>query len=66
MAFGRAAFTEAVLEGRQRRPAALPGFDPSELNVQIAGEVPARRTRMDGKKDRRHVSRVLPLPSQPQ
>ncbi|HYK48705.1 MAG TPA: beta-ketoacyl synthase N-terminal-like domain-containing protein, partial [Terriglobales bacterium] len=58
---GREAFTQAILEGRSgvRR---ITRFDPSELNVQIAGEV----TGFDElawmeKKDRRHVSRVLPL-----
>ena len=58
---GRAAFTEAVLEGRSgvRR---ITRFDASELNVQIAGEVTGfdELAWMD-KKDRRHVSRVLPL-----
>jgi 3-oxoacyl-[acyl-carrier-protein] synthase II len=58
---GRNAFSEAILQGRSgvRR---ITRFDPSELNVQIAGEV----TGFDElawmeKKDRRHVSRVLPL-----
>jgi 3-oxoacyl-[acyl-carrier-protein] synthase II len=58
---GRAAFTEAVLEGRSgvRR---ITRFDASDLNVQIAGEV----TGFDElawveKKERKHVSRVLPL-----
>ena len=58
---GRAAFTEAVLEGRSgvRR---ITRFDPSELNVQIAGEVVGfdELAWMD-KKERRNVSRVLPL-----
>ena len=58
---GRAAFTEGLLEGRSgvRR---ITRFDPSELNVQIAGEVTGfdELAWMD-KKDRRHVSRVLPL-----
>jgi len=58
---GRPAFTEALLEGRSgvRR---ITRFDPSELNVQIAGEVTGfdELAWMD-KKDRRHVSRVLPL-----
>ncbi len=58
---GRPAFTEAILEGRSgvRR---ITRFDPSELNVQIAGEVTGfdELAWMD-KKDRRHVSRVLPL-----
>jgi len=58
---GRAAFTEAVLQGRSgvRR---ISKFDPSEIPVQIAGEV----TDFDElawveKRERRHVSRVLPL-----
>lgn len=58
---GRAAFTEAVLAGRSgvRR---ITRFDPSELNVQIAGEVTGfdELAWMD-KKERRHVSRILPL-----
>ncbi|MBI3474239.1 MAG: beta-ketoacyl-[acyl-carrier-protein] synthase family protein [Acidobacteria bacterium] len=58
---GRPAFTEAVLEGRSgvRR---ITRFDPSELNVQIAGEVVGfdELAWMD-KKERRNVSRVLPL-----
>ena len=58
---GQAAFTEAVLEGRSgvRR---ITRFDPSELNVQIAGEVVGfdELAWMD-KKERRNVSRVLPL-----
>ena len=58
---GRAAFTDAVLEGRSgvRR---ITRFDPSELNVQIAGEVVGfdELAWMD-KKERRNVSRVLPL-----
>lgn len=58
---GRAAFTEAVLEGRSgvRR---ITRFDASELNVQIAGEVSGfdELAWMD-KKERKHVSRVLPL-----
>ena len=58
---GRAAFTEAILEGRSgvRR---ISRFDPTGLSVQIAGEVPDfdEMAWMD-KKERRHVSRVLPL-----
>ncbi len=58
---GRAAFTKAVLEGRSgvRR---ISRFDPSGLNVQIAGEVVGfdELAWMD-KKERKHVSRVLPL-----
>jgi len=58
---GRGAFTEAVLAGRSgvRR---ITRFDPTGLSVQIAGEV----TGFDefawiDKKERRHVSRVLPF-----
>src|SRR5258705_14004137 len=58
---GRAAFTEAILEGRSgvRR---ITRFDPSELNVQIAGEITGfdELAWMD-KKARRLVSRCLPL-----
>jgi 3-oxoacyl-[acyl-carrier-protein] synthase II len=58
---GRDAFTQAILEGRSG-VRHISRFDASELNVQIAGEV----TGFDElawmeKKDRRHVSRVLPL-----
>ena len=58
---GVPAFSEAILAGRSgvRR---ISRFDPSEIEVQIAGEV-------DGfdelawveKKERKHVSRVLPI-----
>lgn len=58
---GNTAFTQAVLEGRSgvRK---ISRFDPSEIPVQIAGEV----TDFDEfawveKRDRKHVSRVLPL-----
>jgi 3-oxoacyl-[acyl-carrier-protein] synthase II len=58
---GKTAFASAVLEGRSgvRR---ISRFDASEIPVQIAGEV----TNFDElawveKRDRKHVSRVLPL-----
>src|SRR5579864_2155483 len=58
---GNAAFSQAILAGRSgvRR---ITRFDPSEIPVQIAGEV----TNFDElawveKKERKHVSRVLPL-----
>src|SRR5436189_5062425 len=58
---GREAFTQAILEGR-RGGRRITRFDPSELNVQIAGEVTGfgERACME-EKVRRHVSRVLPL-----
>src|SRR6202158_1686304 len=58
---GNVAFSEAILAGRSgvRR---ITRFDPSEIQVQIAGEV----TNFDelawvDKRERKHVSRVLPL-----
>ncbi len=58
---GTAAFREAVLAGKSgvRR---ISRFDPSAIQVQIAGEV----TNFDelewvDKKERKHVSRVLPI-----
>jgi 3-oxoacyl-[acyl-carrier-protein] synthase II len=58
---GNAAFGEAVLEGRSG-VRHISRFDPSEIPVQIAGEV----TDFDElawveKRERKHVSRVLPL-----
>jgi len=58
---GRAAFSSAVLEGRSgvRR---ITRFDPSEIQVQIAGEVANfDELAWVEKRDRKHVSRVLPL-----
>ena len=58
---GRANFAEAVLEGRSgvRR---ISRFDPSEISVQIAGEVADfDELAWVEKRDRKHVSRVLPL-----
>lgn len=58
---GKAAFSEAILQGRSgvRR---ITRFDPTGLGVQIAGEVTGfdELAWMD-KKERKHVSRVLPL-----
>jgi len=58
---GNSAFSEAILEGRSgvRR---ISLFDPSEIPVQIAGQV----TDFDEltwveRRERKHVSRVLPL-----
>lgn len=58
---GNAAFSEAILEGRSgvRR---ISRFDPAEIPVQIAGEVPDfDELAWVEKKERKHVSRVLPL-----
>lgn len=58
---GNAAFAEAALQGRSgvRR---ITRFDPSEISVQIAGEVPDfDELAWIEKKERKHVSRVLPL-----
>ena len=58
---GNAAFAEAALQGRSgvRR---ITRFDPSEISVQIAGEVPDfDELAWVEKKERKHVSRVLPL-----
>src|SRR6266567_7125959 len=58
---GTAAFSQAVLEGRSgvRR---ISRFDPSAIEVQIAGEVSGfDELAWVEKKDRKHVSRVLPF-----
>lgn len=58
---GNTAFAEAALQGRSgvRR---ITRFDPSEISVQIAGEVPDfDELAWVEKKERKHVSRVLPL-----
>ena len=58
---GNAAFAEGALQGRSgvRR---ITRFDPSEISVQIAGEVPDfDELAWVEKKERKHVSRVLPL-----
>jgi 3-oxoacyl-[acyl-carrier-protein] synthase II len=58
---GREAFTEAILAGTSgvRR---ISHFDPSEIPVQIAGEVRGfDELAWVEKRERKHVSRVLPL-----
>ena len=58
---GNAAFSDAILKGKSgiRR---ITRFDPSEIQVQIAGEVPDfDELAWVEKRERKHVSRVLPL-----
>ncbi len=58
---GNAAFEAAILEGKSgiRR---ITRFDPSEIQVQIAGEVADfDELAWVEKRERKHVSRVLPL-----
>jgi 3-oxoacyl-(acyl-carrier-protein) synthase len=58
---GNAAFSEAILKGKSgiRR---ITRFDPSDIQVQIAGEVVGfDELAWVDKRERKHVSRVLPL-----
>jgi 3-oxoacyl-[acyl-carrier-protein] synthase II len=58
---GNAAFSEAILAGQSgvRR---ISHFDPGEIPVQVAGEVPGfDELAWVEKRERKHVSRVLPL-----
>jgi 3-oxoacyl-[acyl-carrier-protein] synthase II len=58
---GKSAFAEAILAGKSgvRR---ISRFDPSDISVQVAGEVADfDELAWVEKKERKHVSRVLPL-----
>ena len=58
---GRKAFAEAILKG-QSGVGRISRFDPTGLSVQIAGEVKGfDELAWVDKKERKHVSRVLPL-----
>ncbi len=58
---GNAAFTEATLAGRSGVKR-ISRFDPSEIQVQIAGQVSDfDELAWVEKRERKHVSRVLPL-----
>lgn len=60
-AMGTAAFAEAILEGRSGVKK-ISRFDPSEIEVQIAGEVWGfDELAWVEKRERKHVSRVLPI-----
>jgi 3-oxoacyl-[acyl-carrier-protein] synthase II len=58
---GNQAFSQAILEGRSG-VTRISRFDPSEIQVQIAGEVrDFDELAWVDKRERKHVSRVLPL-----